>query len=328
MAHRQPKVSVIVPIYNVEKYLRQCLDSLINQTLQDIEILLIDDGSTDSSGKIADEYVKKDARFKVFHRPNGGYGKAMNFGLSQARGEYIGIVESDDFVDADMFEKLYNTAKQQQVQVVKSNFYAYVTKTNTDTLTTIIPEQDINQIINPTKKQGIFLSMPAIWAAIYERAFIEKHRIRFLETPGASYQDTAFNFKIWALAERVYLLPQAFLHYRQDNENSSINNPKKVFCVCDEWHEIEQFAQKLATYNTLKFLIPRLKWASYMWNFNRLKFPLNYRFLKTFSSEFKQHLRDDLITAPYFEPRLKRKVKKLSKHPVLFFIKRALKRRK
>lgn len=99
-----PKVSIVIPIYNVERYLRQCLDSVVNQTLKDIEIICVDDGSTDSSPDIIKEYVDKDPRVKVITKPNSGYGNSMNRGFDMAEGEYIGIVESDDYADPDMFE--------------------------------------------------------------------------------------------------------------------------------------------------------------------------------------------------------------------------------
>ena len=101
-----PKISVIIPVYNVEKYLRECLDSVINQTLADIEIILVDDGSPDNCPQICDEYALKDNRIKVIHKENGGYGSAMNVGLEKATGEYIGIVEPDDYIDSKMYEDL------------------------------------------------------------------------------------------------------------------------------------------------------------------------------------------------------------------------------
>ena len=119
------RVSVLVPIYNVEKFLPECLDSLVNQTLKDIEIICINDGSTDRSPQIIQEYAKKDKRIKVINKKNSGYGDSMNQGLKKAKGEYIGIVESDDFIDLDAFEKFYKIAKKYDCDVVKSNFYEY-----------------------------------------------------------------------------------------------------------------------------------------------------------------------------------------------------------
>lgn len=116
-------VSVLVPIYNVEKYLSQCLDSLCAQTLKNIEFICINDGSTDNSGNILEKYAKNDSRFKIITKPNSGYGDSMNVGLEAATGEYIGIVESDDFAEPNMFEKLYKAAKNNNLDIVKSNCF-------------------------------------------------------------------------------------------------------------------------------------------------------------------------------------------------------------
>ena len=123
MKDSKPIISVIVPVYNVEKYLRECLESLICQTLEDIEIICINDGSTDSSLAILEEFAAKDARIKIINKENSGYGASMNAGLNAAAGEYIGIIESDDFADKKMFEDLYNLALKNDADIVKSDFY-------------------------------------------------------------------------------------------------------------------------------------------------------------------------------------------------------------
>ena len=107
----KPKVSVIVPIYNVEKYLDRCMQSVLNQTLKDIEIIMVDDGSPDNCPSMCDEYARKDNRIKVIHKKNGGLGFARNSGLEIATGEYVAFIDSDDFIDTSMYETLYNTAK-------------------------------------------------------------------------------------------------------------------------------------------------------------------------------------------------------------------------
>ena len=119
------KVSVLVPIYNVERYLEKCLQSLCNQTLSDIEILCINDGSTDSSKAIVESFKKKDLRIVLIDKENTGYGSSMNVGLEQARGTYIAIVESDDFIDSDMMERLYEMAETYNLDIVKSTCYFY-----------------------------------------------------------------------------------------------------------------------------------------------------------------------------------------------------------
>ena len=116
----QPKVSIIIPVYNVEKYLDRCVKSLQNQSLKDIEIILVDDSSADSSSSICDNLSAEDNRIKVIHKVNEGAGKARNAALEIARGEYIGFVDSDDFVESDMFETLYNTAEKHNADLVMS----------------------------------------------------------------------------------------------------------------------------------------------------------------------------------------------------------------
>ena len=132
------KVSIVIPIYNVEKYLRQCLDSVVNQTLRDIEIICVNDGSKDSSLAIMKEYAERDERVKIIDKPNSGYGNSMNRGFDMACGEYIGIVESDDYADPEMFERLYATAKENELDVVK---YAKAIIKNIDDYSVAFREQ-------------------------------------------------------------------------------------------------------------------------------------------------------------------------------------------
>ena len=127
-----PAVSILVPICNVEKYLDQCLDSLINQSLKDIEIICLNDGSTDSSPKIIQKYASLDDRIVVVDKQNTGYGDTMNLGIKKARGKYIGIVESDDYVDSEMFRSLYELAEDNDSDMVKGNFYYYYTDLSED----------------------------------------------------------------------------------------------------------------------------------------------------------------------------------------------------
>ena len=265
-----PKVTVLVPVYNVERYLRQCLESLRAQTLHEMEVILLDDGSTDGCAAICDEFVERDARFRAIHKPNSGYGATMNVGLREARGEYIGIVESDDWVEPEMFEEMYSLAKQHQVPVVKSNLFQYHAN-GESRLLELIPPQDADQRLCPAQRSSIFYQMPSIWAALYQREFLLKNGIMFLETPGASYQDTSFNFKVWARAQSIFLTSRAFYHYRVDNVDSSVKSSEKIFCVVDEWHEIERYMKQYPEDERASFpLRLHLKWGTYMWNWNRL----------------------------------------------------------
>ncbi|MBR2443961.1 MAG: glycosyltransferase [Clostridia bacterium] len=294
-----PKVSIVVPIYNVEKYLRQCLDSIANQTLKDIEVICVNDGSKDSSLEIIMEYVNKDPRFKVIDKPNSGYGNSMNRGFDMAEGEYIGIVESDDYAEPDMFEKLYSCAKENDLDACKSGFFFYYSVPEEKNIPSKIASYIMcKDVFCPTddfkslREQIEFFNIkPTIWSAIYKKEFVRKNNIRFNETPGASFQDTSFNFKVWALAKRVKLLEECFLHYRQDNESSSINSASKVFCVCDEYREIEAFLEQHPDKKAkLDIVKNALKYNTYIWNYERLSEEKALEFLLVASEEFKRDM--------------------------------------
>ena len=123
-----PRVSIIIPAYKMETFLSECINSVLNQTLKDIEIIIVDEGDLDECRAIIDFYEKQDSRIKTIHEHNGGYGASVNKGINLATGEYIGIVEADDFVDEKMFENLYNLATKHTADIVKSDFYNYTTE--------------------------------------------------------------------------------------------------------------------------------------------------------------------------------------------------------
>ncbi len=311
-------VSVLIPCYNVEKYLRQCLNSVVNQTLQDLEIICINDGSTDGTRDILREYAMSDSRVKIIDKDNSGYGDSMNKGLAAAAGEYIGIVESDDWADADMFECLYTAAKEHDCDLVKSNFYDYCG--DISTLNEIIPPEDADQVIAPQERPTIFTKTCYIWTAIYRRSWLEREQICFLPTPGASYQDTSFNFKALACAKRAWFIRKAFLHYRRDNENSSVKNTGKVYSVCAEYAEIEKFIQKNKKYTSLYPIVQKMKYQSYYWNFRRLSLPVDMEFGIKAASEFSEAFRQAQIDNTIFKPKHYRRFYTWAHYPRLFFL--------
>lgn len=292
------KVSVLVPIYNVEKYLRQCLESLVNQTLQEIEIICLNDGSTDGSLAIIKEFAERDDRIVIVDKENSGYGDSMNQGLEKARGEYVAIVESDDFIDLDALEKLYMLATTYDVEVVRANYY--FNKGGKDKKNYYINPVDTGRVVDPARHTWIFYQSPAIWSAIYRREFLQENEIKFLPTPGASYQDTGFNFKVWALAHRAYFTTEAFLHYRIDNESSSINSAGKVMNVVYEYGEIEKFLKEHNLYEDLAPMMQAAKFGAYYWNMDRLKRKLLPDFLKAVKTEYQEAAKEGLLHKEYF----------------------------
>lgn len=299
MSQREILVSVLVPIYNVEKYLRQCLESLVNQTLESIEIVCINDGSTDGSLEIVKEFADRDKRIVVVDKENSGYGDSMNQGLEKAQGKYIGIVEPDDWVATSAFEDLYKMAEENQVDVVRGNYFQ--NKNGLDMKVRLIPMHETNRVIDPRHHSWVFLMAPAVWAAIYRRDFLDKNKIRFLPTPGASYQDTSFAFKVWATARRVWLTTNAYLHYRIDNESSSVNNPGKIFCVCDEYAEIEKFLKEREDFDDLGTIMWIGKASTYYWNALRLQGKMLQEFLTQVAPDVRKAVEDDITFIAYFE---------------------------
>ena len=313
-----PAVSVLVPCYNVEKYIRQCMDSIVNQTLTDMEIICLNDGSTDGTLAILQEYSAKDSRVRIIDKPNSGYGDSMNKGLEAATGEYIGIVESDDWAEADMFEALYKLAKEHDCDLVKSNFYDY--RGGKSTQNEIIPVEDADQLITPRNRFAIFWEASFIWTGLYKSDWLDRHGIRFLPTPGASYQDVGFNFKTLACAERAWFTRRAFLHYRRDNENSSVKSTAKVWSVCDEHHEIERF---LVEHKQLTPLVPvamRMKYQSCYWNFRRLSMPVDREFCYEVAKEFRNDFSSGRVEEKLFKPKHYRRLRRWAFHPWLFLL--------
>lgn len=219
------KVSIIVPIYNAEKYLEQCLESIEKQTLKDIEIICVDDGSTDGSPQIMDKFKERDNRFVVIHKPNGGNGHSMNAGLAAATGQYIGCVEADDFIEPNMFEKLYLYSNEGSVDIVKSNFWNCYEEED-GTIRKVLNQERANmpEIVEPfTIKEHpqILWGHPSIWSAIYKRSLIEDNGIKFKQAKGGGWVDNPFFFETMCCAKSIIWTSRPFYNYRTEVEGSS-----------------------------------------------------------------------------------------------------------
>lgn len=320
-----PKVSLLVPIYNVERYLDQCLKSAQNQTLRDIEVICIDDGSTDESPAIIDRFVQSDSRFRVITKENSGYGASMNMGLDAARGEYIGILESDDYLEPDALERLVTTAETFDVPVVKANFWFYWSEpVEKNEVFEFVDHSIAGSVVDPHAVPDFFYRKPSIWSAIYRRSFLLDNDIRFLETPGASFQDSAFNFKVWACARSVVGIDTPIIHYRQDNESSSVNSPSKVYCICEEHDEMHRFLLGRADFDELKPIQEKMKYDNYMWNYDRLAEPLKREFIQRIASEFQDDIEAGYVDLDIFEPWKRRDLQLIMDSPLSFHASREL----
>lgn len=296
-----PLVSILVPICNVDKYLRQCLDSIVSQTLKDIEIILINDGSKDSSLEIIKEYAEKDSRIVVIDKLNSGYGDSMNIGLGLAKGKYIGIVESDDWIDSNMFEVLSQHAENDKLDIIRSEFYNYSTKDGDKNIKTNTSFVVHDKVVSPSLETSIFFQQPSIWANLYLRTFLIENKINFLPTPGASYQDTSFSFKVYACANRFKMISDAFYHYRIDGGSSSFQNNTKIYCVHDEYQEIWKYVKEIGLCDKYKDIIAQAQFSGYKWNFNRLAHPYSEEFFVQWHSDFSRMNEEHLLNVSLFK---------------------------
>lgn len=187
------RMSIILPSLNSGKYIEECLSSVIQQTLTEIEIICVDAGSIDGTLDTIREYEKNDPRVHLIISKEKSYGYQMNLGINNAKGKYIGIVETDDFVPDCMFENLYNIAERECVDIVKADFYRFITKGNIMecTYTALDPSRVYyNRVIDPKSEPEVFRFVMNTWSGIYNRSFLLKSNIKHNEAPGASYQDT------------------------------------------------------------------------------------------------------------------------------------------
>lgn len=248
------KVSVLVPVYNAEKYLAQCLDSILSQTLYEIEVVCVDDGSVDGSGEILDRYARQDIRVKVLHRENRGYGAAMNAGLDAAAGEYVGIVESDDCILPEMYRTLYEEAGTEKPDVVKSDaFFWYERIGYRKRIHAAHLEPWYDRVLEEIDRNIFFDFYMNIWTGIYKKEFLAGAHIRFHESPGASYQDNGFWLQTMFYCRKAKWVNQAFYLYRQDNEASSVKSRDKVFAMAGEYEYIGKLLLERKDYRCLPY---------------------------------------------------------------------------
>ncbi len=281
-------VSVIVPIHNSKKYIKECMESIIQQTLKAIEIICVD-SSIDGTTSILYDYQNIDSRIIIIEDENSSYGYKLNRGIKSAVGEYIAIVESDDYIAEDMMEKLYYAAGNHKLDVIKANFTGFM---DTDSGRIFAPysRQDkslYNRIISLQKEEWVKpLIDYNIWAGIYRKEFLIEKEIRVHESEGASYQDVGFADLAAMQAENIYFIEDYLYKYRMDNEGSSVKSNRKYRCIPLEfaWLSDQIKKRKIATKTNVTFFkITRLN--AYYWNYQRLSGEYRKKFLEEISGE-------------------------------------------
>lgn len=216
------KVSVVLPIYNVEKYLPKCLDSLINQTLQDIEIICVNDGSSDNSLQILKEYATKDSRIKIINQKNSGPGVARNTGIRAAQGKYIAFVDPDDWVEINAFEILYNATKEHKVDLVEYAITVYEENSRKKQIKNHLYRQEITNINDNPKI--IFQGISAAWNKFCSAKLLKDYNILFSE--GYCCEDLIFSVSVRAKAKMILYIDKPFYNYL--HRKSSITHKKSA----------------------------------------------------------------------------------------------------
>ncbi|MDE6620062.1 MAG: glycosyltransferase [Lachnospiraceae bacterium] len=221
-----PKLSIILPSLNVAAYIRECIESVISQTLADMEILCIDAGSTDGTREIIKEYTARDSRIRFILSDKKSYGYQINLGIDMARGEYLGIVETDDSIEPDMYEVLYKAASENDLDYVKAGFYTLVTPYEGERYLLENPLGDTEKIFSARYFLEKRLSPDVyIWNGIYKLSFLREFQIRLNESPGAAFQDCGFRYLTDMNLRRGMFLKRLFYRYRRDNAAASTYNP-------------------------------------------------------------------------------------------------------
>ena len=291
-----PKVSVVMPSFNVVKYIRECMDSVLGQTLKDIEVFVVDASSTDGTREILDEYQKKDPRVHILIDDKNSTGYANNKAIDAATGEYIAIVETDDFIAPNMFERLYEVAKANDLDIVKGDYDSFSgdgKKRKYVRHNMLGQSSKYNRVLIPMLEENIFDVVMFNWAGIYKRSFLNKYNIRHNETPGASFQDNGFFFQAYACAKAVCFLHESFYRYRKDNPNSSINKADKVFCMCEEYDFVER---KLAAFPEIWYKVfiryLRRRYASCSWLLKKVAPQFREDLVKRMHDDFVLRIRN------------------------------------
>ena len=236
-----PTISVIVPVYNTASYLSRCIESLVNQTYSDLQIILIDDGSTDSSGNIADEWQTKDPRIEVYHQPNQGQSAARNAGLQHAKGEYIAFVDSDDYIDNNYFSTMLQAADD-TTDCVQTGYRRIDSFGNT--IRTYLPRH--------------FYQYTTPWGKIYRRAFLDKHQLRFPE--GMIYEDVVFSIDLWLAHPMYKMIP--YCGYNYTLNTTSTTSSKRPEAEKELYRQLKQRWQTAASFTDqllITYTIIRLK---------------------------------------------------------------------
>ena len=262
MNMEKPKISVIMPSLNVGDYMEQCLSSVLNQSLKEIEVICVDAGSTDQTLDIIKKHQKNDKRIKLINSDKKSYGHQVNIGLKEARGIYVSIVETDDYIDENMLKDLYESSQDNTVDIIKANFYHLNDYGEEMELMPDTSKKNLtpNEVFTLKEKPLFIEGHPSIWAGIYLREFLDKNDITFLEVPKGGWVDNPFFYETALKAQKIIYLDKPVYFYRETNPNSSSNdfndNTLPIKRILDIYDILEE--NKVQDENVIFFFYKRL----------------------------------------------------------------------
>jgi len=271
-----PAISVIMPVYNAHEFLRESMDSLVNQTLRDIEIICVDDGSTDDSLAILEEYARADGRVRVIAQPNGGAGKARNTGMQYASGEYLSIVDCDDFFEPDMLEKSYQVAKEKDLDIVvfDCDMYDHITGAYHSGTRSIhrelLPAKDVF-CAEDVPRDVFKLFVGWSWDKLFRTRFVKAQGMLFQEQ--RSTNDMLFVFNGLLRAKRISVMDGVYAHHRRGVESISVTREKSWMCFYDALKALREEMYKLGCYERFEQDFKNYCLHFSLWNLNTLKEP-------------------------------------------------------
>lgn len=281
-----PKVSVIVPVYNVSKYLEKCLISLVNQTLLDIEIVVVNDGSKDDSDKIISKYEKEyPTKIKSYKKENGGLSDARNYGIKHANGEYIGFVDGDDFVDIRMFKEMYDEAIKKSYDIVVCDlFYVY----DYD----CIPHDSAIKKETTDIKSVMLNIYPTAWNKIYKREFLNSHDLLFKKN--VWYEDVEFIYRVLPYVKSIGCVKKPFYQYVQRSGAISKTYDERLYNYIDNWNGLVTYYKENKLYNKfyfeLEYCYIRYIYGTFLKQAMNFENPKDFKkALNTAYSEVKKH---------------------------------------
>ena len=314
------KVSVVMPVYNADRHLRQCLDSVVCQTLQDIEIICIDDGSTDNSLEILEEYARKDRRIRIIRQSNMGAAAARNNGLQHAKGEYLSILDCDDFFEPDMLEKSYLRAKETDSDIVVFRCDLYDDRTghyrsgNYALRRDLLPEKDVFSA-RDVQKNVFCLCMGWAWDKLFRRRFVEEHGMQFQLQ--RTTNDLLFVFTGLIRAERIAVMDDVFAHYRQSEGTLSVTREKSWMCFYDALMALREELHKAGLYERFEQDFKNYCIHLTLWQLKTLKEPTYTLLYNKLREEwFAQMGVLDHPETYFYNPAEYQQFRNICKHPV------------